>query len=101
MGGQQLARDEAGHIWEVDANGQPIRLHTPAPAQGGVFNLQSPRQRLEGPLSAADLAAKGQEAQIRALQIKKMQDEATGSNGGLEPATIDMIAHQYILSGQL
>ena len=38
---QQLAQDEAGHIWEVDAQGNPLRLHQAATAapSGQVLSL--------------------------------------------------------------
>ncbi len=31
------ARDEAGNIWETDAQGNPVRLLQAASAQGNVF----------------------------------------------------------------
>lgn len=54
------ARDEAGNIWEVDAQGNAIRLISAAPRQPRV--LQSPKTQYEAPAAQADL----QRAQVQA-----------------------------------
>src|SRR2546422_490826 len=40
MAGPQFAKDEAGNIWEVDAQGNPVRLHQAA--QSGSPNVVMP-----------------------------------------------------------
>lgn len=63
------AKDEAGNIWEVDAQGNPLRLVQPAGAsQGRIFNLApSPeKQRAESRADAAD--ARSASADARAAR---------------------------------
>lgn len=56
----QQARDEAGNIWNVDDQGNPISLAQPAPAQGGggqfIAKPVDPSAQYEAPKAAADLA---------------------------------------------
>lgn len=50
------ARDEAGNIWEVDAQGNPVRLVQPA-SQGQIIpNAPDPTAQYQGPQAEADLA---------------------------------------------
>jgi hypothetical protein len=42
MPAQSLARDEAGNIWEVDAQGNPVRLHQPAQGAPNVVMPAAP-----------------------------------------------------------
>lgn len=48
------ARDEAGNIWETDAQGNPVRLIQAAPQQGQVF--ADPVAPFEVPKAQADIA---------------------------------------------
>jgi hypothetical protein len=52
-----LARDEAGHVWETDAQGRPVRLVQPAPASSGaggqVFSM--PKDPTKEALTQANL----------------------------------------------
>ena len=80
---QQLARDEAGNVWELDANGEPVRM-VPAPGQQGrVFSLppnpkdvkQEARQATNDALSASDRAADNERAD-RSLALQERSAEA-------------------------
>jgi hypothetical protein len=69
--GQRLKGSD-GKIYVVHG-GVPVE-EASVPA-APVFGHPNPRVPYEAPLAAADLAAKRQEAQIRALQLQKLQGE--------------------------
>lgn len=76
------ARDEAGNIWEVDAQGNPIRLVQAAPQQGRVFadpgaqadlqqgSAQASNAATDAQINAATAAAQIAEARASAQQIQ-------------------------------
>lgn len=94
------ARDEAGNIWEVDAQGNPVRLVRAAGAQavpgGIVVKPADPTRAYEAPKAAADLAiAQGKvamtpaeirkaEADARAADASARKAEAEAATGNLE-----------------
>lgn len=90
------ARDEAGNIWELDAQGNAVRLITPAGAQGGqVISLpQNPKDVAaqsdrEADNARADAAAARQAA---AAEREEREWNATHNPDGSlkpEPAGID------------
>lgn len=97
----QRGHDEAGNIWELDANGKPVRLLEPAASAGAPGGLAprgtfiptpaKPTAPYEAPQAAANLQRTQQEiaqadataaaqaetakAQARSAQIKAQQDE--------------------------
>lgn len=115
MAGQQLARDEAGNVWEVDANGQPIKLHSPAPAQrqGGVFNLPPDSLTAQGQSSAIGhtqaettgveiknrVAAQTAPAAVRQAEGEANKAEMQGK--GLDPSIRDKALAQWSAAQQL
>jgi hypothetical protein len=86
---QQLAQDEAGNIWEVDARGNPVRLHLPAskPSQGVRIGTPNPYTL---PKDAADLAAKRQEAILRDLDIRTKQQKLANGGSDIPPPPGDL-----------
>ena len=106
------ARDEAGNIWETDAQGNPVRLLSAAGApQGEVFTLppdagqQATINRTQTQTEIDQAKAPGEIAQIQAnatktgLEIEKLrrelgsltQDQRTGAK---QDATLDSIVEQ-------
>lgn len=87
---QNLAKDEAGNIWEVDAQGEPVRLAKPAPSPGGrVFSLpQSPKEaRQEARQEAADARAAAAADRASGADIRSASAaERTNANMGVTNA---------------
>jgi hypothetical protein len=69
VAGQQLGRDEAGNIWEIDPQGNPVRLHKAAgsPAIGPAIG--------NNPLIPGQLAAQGPNIQGQQLQNAHTQQQ--------------------------
>lgn len=107
------ARDEAGNIWEVDAQGNPVRLISQGGAPQGAIpigprdtskataqSMEAERLRLAQDASARAAAAEaraqqmaGIEAQLKQLEVQKRQQEVTkGATGGTQGAKIDQAA---------
>jgi hypothetical protein len=65
------ARDEAGNIWEVDAQGNAIRLISAAPAAGGPMTLGTPsaKSAYDAPLAQAELEARRVTAATNQAQL--------------------------------
>lgn len=63
----QLARDEAGNVWEVDAQGNPVRLVQAANAPTPVAP-PDPAQQFEAPKAQADAQRAQAEAALAAAQ---------------------------------
>lgn len=94
------ARDEAGNIWETDAQGNPVRLITPAQGAGQVFTLpENPREAQRDAQTQADreadnaradaaLAIQQQNAAaMNELRTLQAQAEREKQNGGRARAT--------------
>jgi len=90
---QGLAKDEAGNVWEVDAQGEPVRMVTPAHSapQGRVFSLPPNPKEVRAESRAdedqrlqreAGARAAGNDAignQLKALELKiKAKELAKG-----------------------
>lgn len=105
------ARDEAGNIWETDAQGNPVRLISQAGAQqgrGGIYTLpQTPKQAVEiqsaqtniagnqiknqiDAATAGDQIAKAR-ADARKAELEARKAEADLARGGL---TADQVAER-------
>jgi len=71
---QNYARDEAGNVWEVDAQGNAVRLVTPASGdQGGMIQTR-PGNPYELPTDAAQLDST--RANTARTQFQMQQDQA-------------------------
>lgn len=89
------ARDEAGNLWETDAQGNAVRLisQAGAPSQGGIYTLpQSPdkarQQSLEEQRVANAAAANAEANAIRKAQLDAnlyAKGLRMGANGQIEP----------------
>lgn len=70
---QQMARDEAGNVWELDASGQPTRLVEQAGAsqapQPYTIGTPDPAAAYEAPKAAVDLEAARARAAREAIQF--------------------------------
>jgi hypothetical protein len=62
------ARDEAGNIWEVDAQGNPVRLIQPAQQQSRPIAPINPAQQFEAPKAQADAVRAQAEAALAQAQ---------------------------------
>lgn len=74
------ARDEAGNIWETDAQGNPVRLIRPAQANaGGVYTIPNPQQDIANSRADTQLelarraAARAAAADARSAQANERQ----------------------------
>lgn len=87
------ARDEAGNIWEVDAQGNAVRLVEPAPSQGQIYTL---------PQSAKEIAAETrQEArESRAERAEDRQASNDAVNNQLKAIEIEMKRQELARGGQ-
>lgn len=83
-----LARDEAGHVWEVDAQGNPVRLVQSASQQPQM--PADPTFDYKGPQAAAQAQNTGATAQVNSAtipaQIAKAQADATAAQRGSQTA---------------
>jgi hypothetical protein len=81
---QQQAQDDAGNIWEVDAQGNPVRLVRPAPSmqRGRVFSLApSPKeQRQESRQDVQDSRAAAADARAAAAAEREAREWAATHN---------------------
>jgi hypothetical protein len=90
------ARDEAGNIWETDAQGNPVRMiqagNAPAPASSGVFTLppdpmqQNADRRAEEQLRIARerearMAAEGGKSRFRVLSTQEKMARGLDPSG--------------------
>jgi len=88
---QQLARDEAGNIWEVDASGNPVRLHQPAQGAGPQpVRLGTPNATKEAK-DQVDLQA----ARVR-LAIDQQKLDAGGGDVAPPPGDLTKTGDAYI-----
>lgn len=86
------ARDEAGNIWEVDAQGNPVRLIQPAQQQGDVLTLPPDPMDVNRDQRAANADARAQASLDLARQAAARADMTANkpppgyrwNNGGLE-----------------
>lgn len=103
---QQYARDEAGHIWEVDEQGNPLRLVQAAPSapasQGQVFTL--PQDPLEVARDQAALARTNQEisrsAATAPYDARRAAADAAKAEADAEKAKRDLAAQQATATPQ-
>jgi hypothetical protein len=64
----QQARDEAGNIWEIDEQGNPVRLVQAAPQPNAPIAPPNPAQAFEAPKAQADAQRAQAEAALAAAQ---------------------------------
>lgn len=113
------ARDDAGHIWEVDAQGNPIRLAQAAGQQGPApVTIGTPRAKAayDAPQAAANLQRTQQEVQqaqdTASANTRKAKAEAgiaeanlaalNGTGGtALDPKTAAYYAQELLSGGQM
>lgn len=83
-----LARDEAGHVWEVDAQGNPVRLHQAA--QQAPQMPTNPAFPYQGAQAQAQAQNTGAQAQVNTAtipaQISKAGADATAAQRAAQTA---------------
>ena len=87
------ARDEAGNIWETDAQGNAVRLISAAggsPMGGIVTKAADPTRPYEAPKAAADLAIAQGKVAMTPAEVAKAQADAEIARLGVEKARIDL-----------
>ncbi len=93
----QYARDEAGNVWEVDAQGNAVRLAQPvsAPApQPMTIGTPDPTAAYAAPKAAADLAAAQARAATAPYDARKAAADAAKAEADAVQAQRDLQAQQ-------
>lgn len=97
----QYARDEAGNVWEVDAQGQPVRLAQPAaPAapQPMTIGTPDPAAQYAAPMAAANLQAAQAKAQTAPYDARTAAANASRAETEAAKAHRDLLAQQATAS---
>lgn len=91
------ARDEAGNIWEVDAQGNPVRLIS----QAGI--PADPAYQYEGPKAAADAQNASNQASASELARPLAEAELRGRELDLREREVELAeaAEQRVQDGQM
>lgn len=94
------ARDEAGNVWEVDAQGNPVRLLQAAQGRGSVMSLprSSEQQAADARAARSDArAAADQMMQAQRFQWEKEKHDQE-SGGGTIPGDSHLTGDAYLKS---
>lgn len=84
---ERLGRDEAGNIWVIDAQGNPVRPHNPSPAVGPAIGNDP---RIPGQLQAQQLQAQRTQQEIakNPLDVASTQQGITASQNSVRQSQI-------------